>query len=80
MTESITLQFAEYGLLGLMVVLLLAAVVYMFKLLMNTHATEVERNTEVVKALTESSVAHVQVARSVEQTNDLLRELVRRQG
>lgn len=76
MLESLSAYFVEQGILGVLLFLMFGVIVYLFKLLQAGHGKALEDKEQVVKALLESSNASTQIARSVEQTNELLRNLV----
>lgn len=74
--EAVTQFFVEQGILGAFIVLLVGAVVFMFQYILKQHSAAMEQNTQTVTALVESANASTQVARSIEQTNELLRTLI----
>lgn len=80
MSEGLAQFLLDQGILGALVVILLGAIAYLFKLLMERHTASTEEKGEVVKALVESANASTQVANSVEKTNELLRSLITKQG
>lgn len=80
MTDSLNTFFIEQGILGVIVLLLLGAVVYLFRQLQAGQKVSLEEKGEVVRALVESANSNVQVAQAIDKTNELLRSLVTRQG
>lgn len=80
MTDTLSQFFIEQGLLGVLVLLLLGAVAYLFRQLQEGQKTSLAEKGEVVRALVESANSNVQVAQAIDKTNELLRSLVTRQG
>ena len=72
--------FIEQGVLGVVTLILLGAVAFLVRYIIQQHESSLGQNTEAVKALIESAHSSAQMARSMDQTNELLRTLLAQRG
>lgn len=78
--DQLTPFFIDQGVLGVIVLILIGAIGFLARYILQQHKQSLEQNTEVVKALVESAHASSQVARSMDQTNEFLRTLLATRG